>query len=89
MLFRSIVGVAGSGQEFSTRPFQLVTGRVWRGTAFGGVKGRSQLPGYVDRYLSGEIKVDPFVSKTMPLENINTAFDLMHKGKTIRSVVLY
>ncbi|MEM6501555.1 MAG: S-(hydroxymethyl)glutathione dehydrogenase/class III alcohol dehydrogenase [Cyanobacteria bacterium P01_C01_bin.89] len=84
-----IVGVAGSGQEISTRPFQLVTGRVWRGTAFGGVKGRSQLPGYVDRYLSGEIKVDPFVSKTMPLENINTAFDLMHKGKTIRSVVLY
>ncbi|MEM9244663.1 MAG: S-(hydroxymethyl)glutathione dehydrogenase/class III alcohol dehydrogenase [Cyanobacteria bacterium P01_F01_bin.153] len=84
-----IVGVAGSGQEISTRPFQLVTGRVWRGTAFGGVKGRSQLPDYVNRYLSGEIKVDPFVSKTMPLEDVNTAFDLMHEGKTIRSVVLY
>ena len=84
-----IVGVAGAGQEISTRPFQLVTGRVWRGTAFGGVKGRSQLPGYVERYLSGEIKVDPFVSKTMPLDEINTAFDLMHQGKTIRSVVLY
>lgn len=84
-----IVGVAGSGKEISTRPFQLVTGRVWRGTAFGGVKGRSQLPDYVERYLSGEIKVDPFVSKTLPLEEINTAFELMHQGKTIRSVVLY
>ncbi|MGD1849097.1 MAG: S-(hydroxymethyl)glutathione dehydrogenase/class III alcohol dehydrogenase [Cyanophyceae cyanobacterium] len=84
-----IVGVAGSGQEISTRPFQLVTGRVWRGTAFGGVKGRSQLPGYVDRYLSGEIKVEPFISEIIPLDNINTAFDLMHQGKTIRSVVIY
>lgn len=84
-----IIGVAGAGQEISTRPFQLVTGRVWRGSAFGGVKGRSQLPGYVERYLSGDIKVEPFISKTMPLDHINTAFDLMHQGKTIRSVVLY
>ena len=84
-----IIGVAGAGQEISTRPFQLVAGRVWRGSAFGGVKGRSQLPGYVERYLSGDIKVEPFISKTMPLDHINTAFDLMHQGKTIRSVVLY
>ncbi len=84
-----IVGVAGAGQEISTRPFQLVTGRVWRGTAFGGVKGRSQLPDYVDKYMSGEIKIDPFVTHTMPLDEINTAFDLMHQGKSIRSVVIY
>jgi S-(hydroxymethyl)glutathione dehydrogenase/alcohol dehydrogenase len=82
-----IVGVAGAGQEISTRPFQLVTGRVWRGTAFGGCKGRSQLPGIVDQYLDGEIKVDEFITHTMPLEQINTAFDLMHEGKSIRSVV--
>jgi len=84
-----IIGVAGSGQEISTRPFQLVTGRVWRGTAFGGVKGRSQLPGYVDRYMAGEIKIDPMVSAVMPLEKINEAFDLMHEGKVIRSVIKY
>ena len=84
-----IIGVAGAGQEISTRPFQLVTGRVWRGSAFGGVKGRSQLPGYVDMYLDGEIKVDEFVSYTMPLEEINRAFDLMHEGKSIRSVITY
>lgn len=84
-----IIGVAAAGQEISTRPFQLVTGRVWRGTAFGGVKGRSQLPGYVDRYLSGEIKVDPMITHTMPLENINHAFDLMHEGKSIRSVITF
>ncbi len=84
-----IVGVAGAGQEISTRPFQLVTGRVWRGTAFGGVKGRTQLPDYVDKYMSGEIKIDPFVTHTMPLDEINTAFDLMHQGKSIRSVVIY
>ncbi len=84
-----VIGVAGAGQEISTRPFQLVTGRVWRGTAFGGVKGRSQLPGYVDEYLSGIIKIDPMVTHTMPLEEINTAFDLMHEGKSIRSVVIY
>jgi S-(hydroxymethyl)glutathione dehydrogenase/alcohol dehydrogenase len=84
-----IVGVAGAGQEISTRPFQLVTGRVWRGTAFGGVKGRSQLPGMVDQYLDGEIKVDEMVTHTMPLEEINRAFDLMHEGKSIRSVIKY
>ena len=82
-----IVGVAGAGQEISTRPFQLVTGRVWRGTAFGGYKGRSQLPRIVDQYLNGEVKVDEFITHTMPLEEINTAFDLMHEGKSIRSVV--
>ena len=84
-----IIGVADSGQEISTRPFQLVTGRVWRGTAFGGVKGRSQLPGYVERYLRGEIKVDEMITHTMPLEEINCAFDLMHEGQSIRSVILY
>ena len=84
-----IIGVAGAGQEISTRPFQLVTGRVWRGCAFGGVKGRSQLPGYVDRYLQGEIKIDEMVSAVLPLEQINEAFELMHAGKTIRSVIRY
>jgi S-(hydroxymethyl)glutathione dehydrogenase / alcohol dehydrogenase len=84
-----IVGVAGAGQEISTRPFQLVTGRVWRGSAFGGVKGRSQLPGYVDQYMKGEIKIDEFITYTMPLERINEAFDLMHEGKSIRSVIIY
>ncbi len=84
-----IIGVAGAGQEISTRPFQLVTGRVWRGTAFGGVKGRTQLPGMVDQYLGGEIKVDEMVTHTLPLEDINKAFDLMHEGKSIRSVVKY
>jgi len=84
-----IIGVAGSGQEISTRPFQLVTGRVWRGTAFGGVKGRTQLPGMVDQYLSGDIKLDEFITFTMGLEDINTAFDYMHEGKSIRSVILF
>ncbi len=84
-----IIGVAGAGQEISTRPFQLVTGRVWRGTAFGGVRGRSELPGIVDEYLQGKIKVDEMVTHTMPLEEINTAFDLMHEGKSIRSVITY
>jgi len=84
-----IIGVAGAGQEISTRPFQLVTGRTWKGTAFGGVKGRSQLPGYVDQYMSGEIKVDPMVTFTLPLEDINKAFDYMHEGKSIRSVILF
>ncbi|MCG8670646.1 MAG: S-(hydroxymethyl)glutathione dehydrogenase/class III alcohol dehydrogenase [Pseudomonadales bacterium] len=83
----TIIGVAGAGQEISTRPFQLVTGRVWRGSAFGGVKGRSQLPGYVEQYLKGEIKVDEFVTHTMPLDDINKAFDLMHHGESIRSVI--
>ena len=84
-----IIGVAGSGQEISTRPFQLVTGRVWRGTAFGGVKGRTELPGMVDQYMNGEIKLDEFITFTMGLEEINTAFDYMHEGKSIRSVILY
>ena len=84
-----IIGVAGSGQEISTRPFQLVTGRVWRGTAFGGVKGRSQLPGMVDQYMDGEIKLDEFVTYSMDLENINEAFDHMHAGRSIRSVVIF
>jgi len=82
-----IIGVAGAGQEICTRPFQLVTGRVWRGSAFGGCKGRTQLPGMVDQYMKGEIKVDEFITHTMPLEDINKAFDLMHEGKSIRSVV--
>jgi S-(hydroxymethyl)glutathione dehydrogenase/alcohol dehydrogenase len=84
-----IIGVAGAGQEISTRPFQLVTGRVWRGTAFGGVKGRSELPGYVDNYMAGKINIDDMVTHTMSLDEINTAFDLMHEGKSIRSVVIY
>lgn len=83
-----IIGVAGSGQEISTRPFQLVTGRVWKGTAFGGVKGRTELPGYVEQYLSGEINLDDLVTFTLPLEEINKAFDYMHEGKSIRSVIL-
>ncbi len=85
----TIIGVAGAGQEIATRPFQLVTGRVWRGSAFGGVKGRSQLPGYVEHYLHGEIKVDEFITHTMPLDDINRAFDLMREGASIRSVILY
>ena len=84
-----IIGVAGAGQEISTRPFQLVTGRVWRGTAFGGVRGRSELPGYVDKYMEGVINIDDMVTHTMGLDEINTAFDLMHEGKSIRSVVIY
>ena len=84
-----IIGVAGAGQEISTRPFQLVTGRVWRGSAFGGVKGRSQLPGYVDRYMAGEIKIDEMITEVLPLKRINDAFDLMHEGKVIRSVIHY
>jgi len=82
-----IIGVAGAGQEISTRPFQLVTGRVWRGTAFGGVKGRTELPDYVERYLAGEFKLDDFITHTMGLEDINEAFELMHVGKSIRSVI--
>jgi len=82
-----IIGVAGAGQEISTRPFQLVTGRVWRGTAFGGVKGRSELPEIVERYMAGEFKLDDFITHTMPLEDINKSFDLMHSGESIRSVI--
>jgi S-(hydroxymethyl)glutathione dehydrogenase/alcohol dehydrogenase len=84
-----IIGVAGAGEEISTRPFQLVTGRVWRGTAFGGVRGRTELPGYVDQYMQGEIRIDEMVTHTMGLEDINTAFALMHEGKSIRSVVIF
>ena len=82
-----IIGVAGAGQEISTRPFQLVTGRVWRGSAFGGVKGRTELPGYVEKAQSGEIPLDTFITHTMGLEDINKAFDLMHEGMSIRSVI--
>src|SRR5579863_7413254 len=84
-----IIGVAGAGEEIRTRPFQLVTGRVWRGSAFGGVKGRSQLPGYVDRYLDGQIKIDEMITEVLPLDEINDAFELMHAGKVIRSVIKY
>ncbi len=85
----TIIGVAGAGQEIRTRPFQLVTGRTWKGTAFGGVKGRTQLPGYVEQYLHGQIELDRFVTHTLPLEQINTSFDLMHSGQSIRSVILF
>lgn len=84
-----IIGVAGAGQEISTRPFQLVTGRVWRGSAFGGVKGRTDLPGYVDKAQKGEIPLDTFITHTMGLDKINDAFDLMHEGKSIRTVIHY
>jgi len=84
-----IIGVAGAGQEISTRPFQLVTGRRWLGTAFGGVKGRTQLPGMVEEAMRGEIDLAPFVTHVMPLDEINTAFALMHAGKSIRSVIKY
>ena len=83
----TIIGVAGAGQEISTRPFQLVTGRVWRGSAFGGVKGRTEMPGYVEKAQKGEIPLDIFITHTMPLEEINLAFDLMHEGKSIRTVI--
>ncbi|MGM8849963.1 S-(hydroxymethyl)glutathione dehydrogenase/class III alcohol dehydrogenase [Salinicola halophyticus] len=82
-----IIGVAGAGEEISTRPFQLVTGRVWKGSAFGGVKGRTELPGYVQRYMDGEIKIDEFVTHDMPFDQINEAFDLLHAGKSIRTVL--
>ncbi|MAM86697.1 MAG: S-(hydroxymethyl)glutathione dehydrogenase/class III alcohol dehydrogenase [unclassified Hahellaceae] len=84
-----IIGVAGAGKEISTRPFQLVTGRVWKGSAFGGVKGRTELPGFVDQYMSGDIKIDPFVTHTMKLEDINKAFDALHAGESIRTVILF
>ncbi|MEQ9814811.1 MAG: S-(hydroxymethyl)glutathione dehydrogenase/class III alcohol dehydrogenase [Azospirillaceae bacterium] len=84
-----IIGVAGSGQEISTRPFQLVTGRSWRGTAFGGARGRTDVPRIVDWYMDGKIDIDPMITHTLALEDINKGFDLMHEGKSIRSVVLY
>jgi len=84
-----IIGVAGAGEEIHARPFLLVTGRAWRGTAFGGVKGRTQLPKFVDRYMAGRIKIEEMITATMPLEQINRAFDLMHEGEAIRSVILF
>ena len=84
-----IIGVAGAGQEISTRPFQLVTGRSWKGTAFGGARGRTDVPMIVDWYMEGKINIDDLITHTMPLDEINNAFDLMHAGKSIRSVVLY
>lgn len=82
-----IIGVAAAGEEISTRPFQLVTGRNWRGTAFGGTKGRTELPGLCQRYKDGDLKIDEFITFTYPLDEINTAFDVMHEGKSIRSVI--
>ena len=84
-----IIGVAGAGQEISTRPFQLVTGRVWRGSAFGGARGRTDVPRIVDMYMEGRIRIDEMITHKLPLEKINDAFDLMHKGESIRSVVVY
>ena len=82
-----VIGVAGAGQEISTRPFQLVTGRVWKGTAFGGARGRTDVPKIVDWYMSGKIEIDPMITHKLPLERINEGFDLMHEGKSIRTVV--
>ena len=84
-----IVGVAGAGQEISTRPFQLVTGRIWKGTAFGGAKSRRDVPKIVDWYMDGKIEIDPMITHTLPLDQINDAFDLMHKGESIRSVITF
>lgn len=84
-----VIGVAGAGKEISTRPFQLVTGRVWRGSAFGGARGRTDVPKIVDMYMEGRIDIDNLITHTMPLEDINKAFDLMHSGESIRSVVLF
>jgi S-(hydroxymethyl)glutathione dehydrogenase/alcohol dehydrogenase len=84
-----IIGVAGAGQEIRTRPFQLVTGRVWKGTAFGGARGRTDVPKIVDWYMDGKIAIDPLITHTLPLDRINDAFDLMHKGESIRSVVTF
>jgi S-(hydroxymethyl)glutathione dehydrogenase/alcohol dehydrogenase len=84
-----IIGVAPAGAEIATRPFQLVTGRSWRGTAFGGARGRTDVPGIVDWYMDGKIEIDPMITHTMPLEDINKGFDLMHAGESIRSVVVY
>jgi S-(hydroxymethyl)glutathione dehydrogenase / alcohol dehydrogenase len=84
-----IIGVAGAGQEISTRPFQLVTGRVWKGTAFGGARGRTDVPRIVDWYMDGKINIDDLITHTLTLDDINKGFDLMHEGKSIRSVVVY
>ncbi len=84
-----IIGVAGAGKEIATRPFQLVTGRVWKGTAFGGAKSRTQVPKIVDWYMEGKIQIDPMITHTMPLNDINKGFDLLHKGESIRGVVIF
>jgi S-(hydroxymethyl)glutathione dehydrogenase/alcohol dehydrogenase len=84
-----VIGVAGAGQEIATRPFQLVTGRVWKGTAFGGARGRTDVPKIVDWYMAGKIEIDPMITHTLPLERINDAFELMREGKSIRSVIVY
>jgi S-(hydroxymethyl)glutathione dehydrogenase / alcohol dehydrogenase len=84
-----IIGVAPAGAEISTRPFQLVTGRVWKGTAFGGARGRTDVPKIVDWYMEGKLRIDPLITHTLPLERINDAFDLMHRGESIRSVIVY
>jgi S-(hydroxymethyl)glutathione dehydrogenase/alcohol dehydrogenase len=84
-----IIGVAGAGQEIKTRPFQLVTGRVGKGTAFGGARGRTDVPKIVDWYMDGKIAIDPLITHVMPLDKINEGFELMHKGESIRSVVTY
>jgi S-(hydroxymethyl)glutathione dehydrogenase/alcohol dehydrogenase len=85
----TIIGVAESGREISTRPFQLVTGRVWKGSAFGGARGRTDVPRIVDWYMDRKIEIDPLITHTMPLDDINKAFDLMHAGESIRSVIVY
>jgi S-(hydroxymethyl)glutathione dehydrogenase/alcohol dehydrogenase len=84
-----IIGVAGSGQEIKTRPFQLVTGRVWKGTAFGGARGRTDVPKIVDWYMDGKINIDDLITHVLPLERINDGFELMHTGKSIRAVVKF
>ena len=84
-----IIGVAGAGKEIATRPFQLVTGRVWKGTAFGGARGRTDVPKIVDWYMAGKIAIDPLITSKLKLEDINQGFDMMHKGEGIRSVVVY
>ncbi len=84
-----IIGVAGAGKEISTRPFQLVTGRVWRGSAFGGARGRTDVPKIVDWYMDGKINIDDLITHTMSLDDINKAFDMMHSGESIRSVIVY
>ena len=85
----TIIGVAGAGQEIGTRPFQLVTGRVWQGSAFGGARGRTDVPRIVDWYMDGKINIDDLITHTLPLDRINEGFDLMHEGKSIRTVVVY
>jgi S-(hydroxymethyl)glutathione dehydrogenase/alcohol dehydrogenase len=84
-----VIGVAGAGEEIATRPFQLVTGRVWRGSAFGGAKGRRDVPRIVDWYMNGKIQIDPLITHELPLERITEAFDLMHEGRSIRAVIRF